>query len=138
MSRKKLPLYPKIYKRLTVTIELFNGTPCWVWQGCTSSGYGKVDVEGRLLLVHRVMYELFKGAIPKGLHIDHLCRNRSCCNPYHLEPVTPRENVSRGKQLITHCPQGHPYNDKNTRTTSEGKRQCKECHRIRMCHRRKS
>jgi hypothetical protein len=72
-------------------------TPCWVWQhGFTGSGYGNVAVkEHPSRYAHRMNYERLVGPIPDGLHIDHLCRNRACCNPAHLEPVTPGENARR-------------------------------------------
>jgi hypothetical protein len=67
---------------------------CWVWQrGVTALGYG-CDKDG---MAHRVYYERHKGPIPEGLYIDHLCRNPPCVNPDHLEPVTPAENIRRGR-----------------------------------------
>ena len=74
---------------------------CWVWIGCrTKAGYGQTHSGSpgawKKEYVHRLSYELHRGPIPDGLQIDHLCRNRACCNPAHLEPVTPRENCMRG------------------------------------------
>lgn len=87
---------------------------CWEWQGSlTSAGYGRTSVNGKTVFTHRYSYEQIVGPIPEGLVIDHLCRNRSCCNPGHLEPVTNRENVLRGigpsaiNARKTHCPEGH-------------------------------
>jgi len=77
------------------------------------------------------------GEIPEGLQIDHLCRVPACVRPDHLEVVTPRINVWRGRSdaaknaLKTECPQGHPYDEKNTRRDWEGKRSCRECARLR-------
>lgn len=72
---------------------------CWVWNGAKSPlGYGRVSRDGRWQEAHRVVYEDLRGPIPKGLSLDHLCRNPSCVNPDHLEPVTHRENLRRGKQ----------------------------------------
>src|SRR5579875_211929 len=69
---------------------------CWLWTGAvTSSGYGSVGHSGRARSTHRLAYELLTGDIPSGLTIDHLCRNKLCCNPKHLEPVTIGENVRR-------------------------------------------
>lgn len=69
---------------------------CWVWQGTgTKTGYGQISVEGSQRYAHRVSYELHVGPIPDGLQIDHLCRNTSCVNPAHLEPVTGAENTRR-------------------------------------------
>ena len=70
---------------------------CILWGGHLSKwGYGRVTYKGRLVQAHRVAYELFKGPIPEGLQLDHLCRVRNCVNPDHLEPVTPSENTLRG------------------------------------------
>ncbi|MGI5247775.1 HNH endonuclease signature motif containing protein [Dactylosporangium sp. CA-139066] len=85
------------------------------------------------IFLHRASYQAFVGPIPPGLHIDHLCRQRSCGNPEHLEAVTPRENLVRGNagsnQLRkTHCPQGHPYDESNTYHGKKG-RFCRACGR---------
>lgn len=73
-------------------------TPCWIWQRALTQGYGRLFHNGSTypLPAHRVVYERHKGPIPKGLHLDHLCRVRPCVNPDHLEPVTCAENVRRG------------------------------------------
>jgi hypothetical protein len=82
---------------------------------------------------HRVSYEAFKGPIPDGLTIDHLCRNRACVNPEHLEPVTMRVNCLRGESPAavharkTHCPKGHEYSAENTYRHKGNHRMCKLC-----------
>lgn len=110
---------------------------CWLWTASSSKGYGRLYVEGRFRVSHRIVYELLVGPIPAGLQIDHLCRNHSCNNPAHLEPVTPRENTLRsplgagGRARRTHCPQGHEYTPENTAVSSKRQRHCKTCKRER-------
>lgn len=84
------PLMDRIRSR----IDFSSG--CWTWTGVLSDGYGQVWNEGRMVGVHRVVYEAAYGPIPDGLVIDHLCRNPSCVNPLHLEAVTQSENARRG------------------------------------------
>lgn len=107
---------------------------CRVWTGSTTGfGYGHIAIDGRNRMTHRVAYELLVGPIPEGLELDHLCRNRSCWNPSHLEPVTHAENVLRGTAPAaqnarkTHCPKGHPYDEANTIYRKWGRR-CRACH----------
>ena len=105
---------------------------CWLWRGATiPRGYGRFFSEKRcLVLAHRWAYEFCVGPIPDGLQIDHLCRVRLCVRPDHLEPVTRIENLRRGWRLITSCPQGHPYDEENTRHY-KGSRFCRACDRLR-------
>jgi hypothetical protein len=96
---------------------------CWIWLGALRSkedGYGGATWNGRSWRAHRLTYTLLCEAVSANLDIDHLCRNRICCNPDHLEPVTRGVNVARGdgvapnNLLKTHCPQGHEYTPDNT------------------------
>ncbi len=89
---------------------------CWLWMGrCSPKGYGQISGTDQMMRpAHCVAYELFKGPIPEGTEIDHLCRVRCCVNPQHLEAVTHRENVLR-IQRPSHCPSGHLYDERNTR-----------------------
>jgi hypothetical protein len=105
---------------------------CWLWTASTNNfGYGRYKVNGKMIFSHRYSYEHFKGDIPKGLTIDHLCRVRNCVNPAHLEAVTHQENCKRGnvgknQSDKTHCPQGHEYTAENT-YIAQNSRKCREC-----------
>jgi len=102
---------------------------CWRWQGLMRpDGYGKHA--GRQ--AHRVVYENLVGPIPEGLELDHLCRNKSCVNPDHLEPVTREENARRRWATYTHCKNGHAYTAANTYIMPSGFRDCRTCIRDRV------
>ena len=110
----------------------------------TSKGYAnvviRVDGRQRWLPAHRVVYVVRRGPVDPTLELDHTCRNRKCCNPNHLEPVTSAENTRRGESFAavnarkTHCKAGHLFTEESTwRSPTTGRRKC----RIRQRERRR-
>lgn len=138
---------PRPERRVPPVIRLLDKTlvqphGCWTFTGkeTTGGGYAKVTVNlkgqpQRQIVGHRLVYEHFRGAIGDGLQLDHLCRNRMCLNPDHLEPVSCRENLLRGETLAalnlakTRCAHGHEFVQENIYLTARGSRRCRACHR---------
>ena len=118
----------KLVRRFWKKVEIAP-SGCWEWcGGRTGVGYGAFFVRGRGHGAHRIAYSIFVGPIPEGLQLDHLCRNRGCVNPAHLEVVTQQVNSLRGdlwNSRKTHCPQGHLYDG----IDSKGGRICRTCTR---------
>lgn len=131
--------------RIQVKIKINKNTGCWDWLACLDKhGYGRLmwrkEDKWRCQFSHRVVFQLLRGQSPPEL--DHLCRNHKCCNPDHLESVSHKVNMQRGKILegarvyfdnITHCPKGHPYSGDNLYIfiTKKGyrNRMCRICRR---------
>lgn len=115
-------------------------TGCWEWIAARDdSGYGlfHVSVEAGRIRSHTWAYEAARGPVPAGLHLDHLCENKACCNPWHLEPVTVKENVRRGPRsrlawARTTCEWGHSLDDVIVHHGRDGstRRKCRECNRV--------
>ena len=133
---ERLP--PRFWQKVRVT-----QSGCWEWVGSrTLDGYGQTMIGSRRdgsrchVLIHRWVYENLIGPFPPDLESDHLCRNRVCANPVHIEPVTSRENVLRGNGHTainarkTHCIHGHAFDEGNT-WRLDGRRHCRTCDRQR-------
>jgi hypothetical protein len=143
-----MPKFQPLIERFCSRLHFDLTTGCWEWKGYVGpNGYGSIMVkypDGRFMpnTAHRVGYELLVGSIPDGMTLDHLCRNRKCANPFHLEICTQQVNILRGTGFSArnakrmHCPKGHPYEGYNLvigkqkikgsdRTTAQ--RQCRLC-----------
>lgn len=124
-----------VEERFWEKVNVNTPSGCWEWLGkLNEDGYGSFYENKIVHRAHRWSYESIVGPIPDGLEIDHLCRNRACVNPEHMEPVTHAENVRRGKshevnRKKTHCPQGHPYSGDNLYVSPKGYRACRTCQR---------
>lgn len=129
-TRPRLPFPENLLRRLRFMPPTAERTGCIEFTGTPSADYGKLDKGGVIVGAHVASWELARGPVPEGLELDHLCRNTRCVNPGHLEPVTHAENMRRGENANgakTHCAQGHPYDEANTRLLARGGRACRAC-----------
>jgi hypothetical protein len=131
----------KCIEKLMSQMKKIESSGCWEWLGPKNSitGYGTLSISrfgGVVRHVHRVAYTVFVGDIPVGLQIDHMCKNRICFNPSHLEIKTAKLNNLRSDSpsaknaVKTHCCRGHKFTKENTNMLPGGRRQCKECRRL--------
>lgn len=120
-------------ERFWIKVEKRGMSECWSWLAHKHPrGYGAIKIGGKMIKAHRLSYYLYRGKMPDGLDIDHLCRNTSCVNPFHLEAVPHKVNIMRGlspgslNAQKTHCPRGHEYDikyGKNSRWCSTCRKQ---------------
>lgn len=139
VGAREIPITERDVERFFAKVRITGPEECWEWTaGQGTGGYGSFRLgpkPGTDIHAHRFAYTALIGQIPGGLQLDHLCRNRGCINPAHLEPVTLAENVLRGAGITaahaaqTHCIHGHAFDEKNTRMRPSGGRDCRTCAR---------
>lgn len=137
------PIRPELVDRRAFADKIRpSSSGCWEWVGARNAlGYGRFTVDGRGVYAHRVAYALAVGELRAGLVVDHVCRNRACVRPEHLELVDQRQNVLRGvgpaarNARKTSCPEGHPL-DEYRRADGRIWRRCDTCQRIDNARRR--
>ena len=128
----------RFWEKVQLEDQVFPENGCMLWMASrTSNGYGQFWENGRQHKVHRWVYERYRGPIPEGMELDHLCRVRHCVNPDHLEAVNHQINLSRGlkhaspwNRGITHCKHGHEFTPENTAVYYRDgirHRQCRAC-----------
>ena len=145
IMRKRTDPYMPIEQRFFSHVQKTES--CWLWTARCRNGYGQFRIGSRvrgdrkMVAAHRWYWELLNGPVPDGLEPDHLCRNRSCVRPDHLEPVTRQVNIlrsplarfngSRYQSAKVHCPYGHAYDEINTRIDKHGSKHCRRCRHLR-------
>lgn len=127
-------MYRDPMERFFSKVVISRNTSCWVWTDHLEFGYGIFSIRGTIFRAHRFAYIIYKGAIEEGLVIDHLCRNKRCVNPDHLEAVTQSLNITRGKlptskPIRAFCAQGHPLSGRNRLPRGKTGARCRICKR---------
>jgi len=132
-----IEISPEDLERFYSKIKFNEDTWCWDWIGTTlQRGYGHFKLKRKNWRPHRLSFAIHKGDLIKGLELDHLCRNRSCCNPEHLKQGTHKVNVLRGESVSainakkTHCKRGHEFAEENTYVYPNGGRSCRICQKM--------
>lgn len=140
MLKAPFPWFGLLPGNVSAKIGPVTPSGCAPWMAAKTSGYGVVQYNGRVHRAHRVVYECVVGPIPSGLEIDHLCRNRACVNPEHLEAVPQSVNNMRSLSASalharkSHCLRGHELTTDNVYVRKRGHKQerfCRECSRMR-------
>lgn len=129
---RPIPARERFWPKVTMTVG-----GCWVWRAALNTqGYGSffAGPDRGVVGAHCFAYELMIGPVPPGLELDHLCRNRRCVCPLHMDPVTHDENVQRAdnrKPQLTHCKRGHALAGDNVRLVHRAsgrvERWCRTC-----------
>lgn len=138
ISKTNTQIRISVIERFLNKIKILD-SGCWKWiSTITNQGYGQFWFNGKQRSSHRFIYKYYHGEVNSSLVLDHLCRNRKCVNPEHLEQVSIKENILRGNGFAalnikkTHCKNGHEFIDNNTHLDSNGHRRCKFCNKIRQ------
>jgi hypothetical protein len=133
-------------ERFFPKVERIPFSTCWLWNAAVNKeGYGEIKAEqgNKKYKAHRVAYELYKGPIPDGLVIDHICRNTSCVNPDHLRAITKVENTMIGFGYMAKlarrdcCNHGHPFTAENTISKNGKRRKCRTCKNLNEMNRKR-
>lgn len=122
------PLTSSSVSRFFRRVE-FNENGCWLWPTRDRLGYGQFGIGERKYLAHRVAYIIAHGEIPPGCEIDHICNERACCNPLHLQALTTREHIDQTVERRSACRSGHTYVDGSWFVNHSGRRECRICAR---------